>query len=171
MSASHQDMQNRAATAERRESVDCFCAHTPLQPMGYSRSLAFAPGETRQLVARCMNVNRNAQRARPTATCQTGIMSSTPRAHVAFINREVCSSSNAERRTVDVATTTVKLDDASDTLGLSETIPDAVTFNLGAGVSMNALIDGHFSSAPVDSSETLCSRSARCNAPASAPCR
>jgi hypothetical protein len=39
------------------------------------------------------------------------------------------------------------------TLGLSETIPDAVTFNLGAGVSMNALIDGHFSSAPVDSSE------------------
>lgn len=39
------------------------------------------------------------------------------------------------------------------TLGLSETIPDAVTFNLGAGVSANALIGGHFSSAPFDSSE------------------
>lgn len=39
------------------------------------------------------------------------------------------------------------------TLGLSETIPDAVTFNLGVGVSMNALIDGHFSSAPLDSNE------------------
>lgn len=39
------------------------------------------------------------------------------------------------------------------TLGLSETIPDAVTFNVGAGVSLNALVDGHFSSAPIDSSE------------------
>lgn len=39
------------------------------------------------------------------------------------------------------------------TLGLSETIPDAVTFNLGFGVSINPLIDGHFSSAALDSSE------------------
>ena len=39
------------------------------------------------------------------------------------------------------------------TLGLSETIPDAVTFNLGAGLSANAIIDGHFSSAPVDSND------------------
>jgi hypothetical protein len=39
------------------------------------------------------------------------------------------------------------------TLGLSETIPDAVTFNLGVGVSANAIIDGHWSSAPADASE------------------
>ena len=39
------------------------------------------------------------------------------------------------------------------TFGLSETIPDAVTFNFGAGVSANALVDGHFSSAPAESSE------------------
>jgi len=38
-------------------------------------------------------------------------------------------------------------------LGLSETIPGAVTFNLGIGVSANALIAGHFSSAPLDSNE------------------
>jgi len=36
---------------------------------------------------------------------------------------------------------------------LSETIPDAVTFDFGAGVSLNALVDGHFSSAPIGSSE------------------
>jgi len=39
------------------------------------------------------------------------------------------------------------------TLGLSETIPDAVTFNFGAGLSANAIIDGHFSSAPADSND------------------
>jgi len=39
------------------------------------------------------------------------------------------------------------------TLGLSETIPDAVTFNLGVAASTNVLIDGQFSSAASDSAE------------------
>jgi len=39
------------------------------------------------------------------------------------------------------------------TIGLSETIPDAVTFNFGGGFSANPLINGHFSSAPLDSAE------------------
>ncbi|HYP97156.1 MAG TPA: caspase family protein [Polyangiaceae bacterium] len=39
------------------------------------------------------------------------------------------------------------------TLGISETIPDAVTFNFGAGFSINALVDGHFSSAAIDANE------------------
>jgi hypothetical protein len=39
------------------------------------------------------------------------------------------------------------------TLGLSETIPDAVTFNIGAGFGINPLVDGHFTSASFDSNE------------------
>jgi len=39
------------------------------------------------------------------------------------------------------------------TFGLSETIPDAVTFNFGVGVSANPVIAGHFSDAPADASE------------------
>ncbi len=37
------------------------------------------------------------------------------------------------------------------TFGLSETIPDAVTFNVGAAASANLLIGGHFEAQPFDS--------------------
>jgi len=39
------------------------------------------------------------------------------------------------------------------TLGLSETIPGAVTFNVGAGFALNPLSEGHFTSAAFDSVE------------------
>ena len=39
------------------------------------------------------------------------------------------------------------------TLGISETVPDAVTFNLGAAMAANLLIGGRFSAAPSDSPE------------------
>jgi hypothetical protein len=39
------------------------------------------------------------------------------------------------------------------TLGVSETVPGAVTFNLGVGLSANAIIGGDFSSAAADSLE------------------
>ena len=39
------------------------------------------------------------------------------------------------------------------TLGISETIPGAVTFNFGSGVAINPLISGHFSDAMLDSAE------------------
>jgi hypothetical protein len=39
------------------------------------------------------------------------------------------------------------------TLGLSETIPDAVTFNVGLGFGLNPLTDGRFTSASFDSTE------------------
>jgi len=39
------------------------------------------------------------------------------------------------------------------TLGMSETIPAAITFNFGVGLSANAIIDGHFSSASIDANE------------------
>jgi hypothetical protein len=39
------------------------------------------------------------------------------------------------------------------TLGISETIPGAVTFNLGSGIGINPLIQGHFGDATLESAE------------------